>query len=178
MLRRTPLKNKRVERLLPPLSPKVIVVCSELSLGWLSPAFSAPYSMSKFALEGYGASLRQELSLLEHPVSVAVLNPGTTSTPMLQAQRTGGPNAFFERAAAKPGGTLFGPALRRGAQVAEAYIARNVGEPDQVAATVEEIVHCRDPLPRYVIGASFEMRYIVPIVPQCVLDYAARRQLR
>ena len=64
-------------------SPVIIIVCSEISLSRLSAAFNAPYSMSKFALEGYATALRQELSLLADPVAVTVLNPGAMRTPML-----------------------------------------------------------------------------------------------
>ena len=47
-----------------------------------------------------------------------------------------------------------------------------------VAAVVEEIVHAHSPAPRYVIGASFEMRFLIPYIPQRLLDAGTRMQLR
>lgn len=165
-------------------SPKIIIVCSELSLAWMSPAFSAPYSMSKFALEAYAASLRLELSLLSAPIPVVVLNPGAMATPMLSAQRSGGANSFAELARTARqhdgggGGGVFAPFLRRAAGLADGYIARNTHEPALVADVVEEIVHAQAPRARYVIGASFEMRYLVPYVPQWLLDITTRHMLQ
>ena len=157
-------------------SPKVIVVASELSYANYSAAFSAPYSMSKMALEAYAASLRVELSLLPNPIDVVVLNPGPMDTPMLQDQMAGGSNAFFERWAARGG--VYAPSLRRGAALAQDYMKRNKRDPNMVAAVVEEIVHTQKPAARYVIGASFEMRFLVPYLPQCLLDAATRMHLR
>ena len=191
-------------------SPKIIVVASELSYANFSAGFSAPYSMSKFALEAYAfsaqnryktdafidddhfyvdgylhmcvvrsryaSSLRLELSLLRNPIDVVVLNPGAMSTPMLFSQMAGGSNAFFEQYAAQ--GSVYGPFLRRGGVIAQEYMSRNKRDPQTVAAVVEEIVHAHRPAPRYVIGASFEMRYLIPYIPQCVLDAGTRMQLR
>lgn len=157
-------------------SPKIIVVASELSYANYSAGFSAPYSMSKFALEAYAASLRLELSLLPNPIDVVILNPGAMNTPMLQDQMTGGTNAFFEQWAARGG--IYAPFLRRGGILAQDYMKRNKRDPNLVAAVVEEIVHAQRPAARYVIGASFEMRFLVPYVPQRLLDAGTRMQLR
>merc|ERR1712216_30191 len=140
--------------------PKIVVVASEISLGWLSACFNAPYSMSKFAVEAYAVALRQELALLEAPVRVVTLNPGPFKTPMLQEQRPGGSNAFFERAARKPG-TLFAKSLLKGAVIAQNYMEKNGSVPNALAATVLEVVQSCKPRSRYVIGATFEMRWIV-----------------
>lgn len=88
---------------------KIIVVCSEVSYALLSPGFSAPYmySMSKFALEAYAQALRVELSLLPAPVDVIAINPGAMATPMLEAQKRGGENAYFEKAAES--GSVYAP---------------------------------------------------------------------
>ena len=138
-----------------------------------------PFALSKTRLHGrYSTSLRQELSLLEPPVDVVVLNPGAMATPMLTNQGSGGPNAFMEAAARRPG-TLFAPFLLRGQRLAEAYIARNTHPPELVASAVEEIIHrgTRKAPRRCVIGASPEMRFVVRYLPQWVLDAATRAQL-
>lgn len=67
---------------------------------------------------------------------------------------------------------------RRGAELAYDYLARNTGDPMQVAEVVNTIVHTQVPDARYVIGASFEMQYIVPYIPQFLLDAATRVKLR
>jgi len=98
---------------------------------------------------------------------------------MLTNQGSGGPNAFMEAAARRPG-TLFAPFLLRGQRLAEAYIARNTQSPDLVASAVEEIIHRRGTRAaphRCVIGASPEMRFVVRYLPQWVLDAATRAQL-
>ena len=138
-----------------------------------------PSALSKTGLRGrYSTSLRQELSLLEPPVDVVVLNPGAMATPMLTNQGSGGPNAFMEAAARRPG-THFAPFLLRGQRLAEAYIARNTQPPELVASAVEEIIHrgTRKAPRRCVIGASPEMRFVVRYLPQWVLDAATRAQL-
>ena len=91
LLHRRPRQGQR-----PRPSPTIINVASEVSKSGLSAGFTAPYSMSKFAIEAMSVALRQELALLHDPVAVVVLNPGAMETPMLRNQQTGGANAFFE----------------------------------------------------------------------------------
>ena len=55
---------------------RVVIMSSEVAAAQLSPAFSAPYSMSKFAVEAFATGLRQELGLLG--LKVIVINPGAT----------------------------------------------------------------------------------------------------
>jgi len=157
-------------------SPKIVTVASEVSASWLSFCFNAPYSMSKFAVEAFSVALRQELSLLSDPVSVVVLNLGAMQTPMVEDQLAGGSNAFFEQAARRPG-TLFENALLKGNRAAQMYMRRTASSPEIVAATVHEIVHLPRHIvhPRYVIGASFLMRYVAASVPQWILDWAIKQ---
>merc|ERR1712238_483275 len=100
---------------------------------------------------------------------MGAINPGAMITPMLKEQRVGGANAFFE-IAAKREGTLFGPALLKGAPLATDYMKRNGSDPAIVGHKVFSIIHSRYPLSRYVIGASVEMRYVMPYLPQWLLD--------
>lgn len=150
-------------------TPKIINIASEVSLAWLSAGFNGPYSMSKFAVEAYSAALRQELALLNPPVRVVVLNPGAMSTPMLKEQRPGASNSFFQLSSQRDG-TLFGPALLKAAPLAADYMRRNASNPSVVSDTTFSIIHSCSPLSRYVIGASFEMRYVMPFLPQRLLD--------
>ena len=123
-------------------------------------------------------ALRQELATLSAPVAVCLLNPGAFDTAMLQGQKPGEHNAFFETAAKVPG-TLFGPALNAGAKVANDYMSRNANRSSaMIGDCVWGIVHSPTPRDRYVIGASFEMRFVVPYLPQFVLDTAIRLSLR
>ena len=72
--------------------PLIVVTASEISLARVSMAFTAPYAMSKFALEAYATALRQELSMLPGPTvrpNVTILNPGPTVTPLVAAQQCG-----------------------------------------------------------------------------------------
>ena len=155
----------------------VVVVASELSASWVSAGFNAPYSMSKFALEAYAVALRQEMLMLKQAdpsrraVRVVVVNPGAMRTPLLAAQMRGGSNAFFERHAARPEGTLWEAPLRKGAAVAQGYMERHGGDPQRVADVVVRAVHAARPLDRYLVGVSPEMR-LAKHVPQWLLDQA------
>jgi len=149
--------------------PKIINVASEVSLARLSAAFNGPYSMSKFAVEAYSTALRQELALLDKPVRVVTMNPGAMVTPLLKEQQLGASNSFFEISARKEG-TLFGPSLLKGAPVAVDYMRRNASDPVVVGQTTRSIIHSLAPSPRYVVGASFEMQYLLPFIPQSLLD--------
>jgi len=158
-------------------SPKVINIASEVSAARLSAAMNGPYSMSKFALEAYSTALRQELSLLDDPVSVVVLNPGPVVTPLLTGQLSGGPNAFFERHAERHQMTLWSDQLRIGGRIARSYMSRHATTPDLVARTVVEVVHARQPARRYKINVSWLMA-VAAWTPQWIIDAALRIAMR
>eukprot|EP00927_Polykrikos_kofoidii_P044075 TRINITY_DN38142_c0_g1_i1.p1 TRINITY_DN38142_c0_g1~~TRINITY_DN38142_c0_g1_i1.p1 ORF type:complete len:345 (+),score=37.57 TRINITY_DN38142_c0_g1_i1:54-1037(+) len=159
-----------------PPSPKIIAVASEVSLAWLSACFNAPYSMSKFAVEAFATALRQELSLLPHPVAVVTLNPGAMKTAMLADQKPGGSNAFFEIASRRRG-TLFAPHLLKGGEMAVQYMNKHESDPAEVGRIVLGVVHDPAPARRYVIGASLPMRFLMPYLPQPLLDFAMKKLL-
>ena len=69
-----------------------MLVSSEVALSRATTAFSAPYPISKIAVEGLATAMRQEFACLPPlsagntvlpPMKVIVINPGACSTPML-----------------------------------------------------------------------------------------------
>lgn len=153
----------------PAPSPKIVNVASEVSLSWVSAAFNAPYSMSKFAIEALSTALRQEMMLLDEPVSVVTLNPGAMLTPMCANQQLGGSNQFFELHASRYPDSLWRCALLKGAVVATTYMAKCAKSPQLVADAVFDIVHATQPPDRVVVNASLQMR-LSYLMPQWFLD--------
>lgn len=125
-----------------------VVNMSSVGGRWAGP-FLAPYHISKWAVEAYSDSLRQELH--GHPVQVSVVEPGTITTEIWE----------------KADGTLrtlideMDPATAahygdRLAVYADAIASqRTSGIPaDRVAKVVDHALRARRPKTRYLVGAD------------------------
>jgi len=108
--------------------------------GELGLPMNAAYSASKFALEGYTESLRQELlplGLYACTVSPSPVATDTLDTALREVNATDNP--FAQRRAEM---------VRRMRQDGVASSTR----PEHVASAVEQAVHARVPAPRYRVG--------------------------
>ena len=143
--------------------PKLLYISSEVGWSNVTAAFNAPYSMSKVCLESYVVGLRQEMTMLDAPPHVVVINPGAMQTPLLKDSITYG---FTPQP-----GSLWTQQMHKGGAVAVAYMEKHGQHPSAVAAVIGEIVHDRTPQNRYLINVSWEMT-VAKVLPQCVLDYA------
>ena len=126
--------------------------------------------MSKFALEGYAAALRQELSVRTPPIHVCLVNPGPICTP-LSTEAT-------ERAALEHvrAGSEWSVGLRKLVGTARVYSRRHARPAAYAAQAIAEVVHAVRPPRRTTINYTYLMR-LASWTPQWGLDLVARRAL-
>ena len=114
--------------------------------------FSAFYSASKFALEGYSEALWYEIG--PFGISVSLVEPGFVNTPIGEASPASARPLPAYDAARKRMLTAFGHSLEAGIP------------PEQVARTVLRIVEAAHPRLRYRVGAQAtwlpRLRNVVP----------------
>lgn len=144
-----------------------VFVSSEVALAGAATAFSGPYAASKIALEALATSLRQELSMIDPPLPVIVVNPGATQTPMLG---TAVESNFTKHLSA---GSAWAGALERGRTTALRYMRRHARPAESVAEAIVNAVCATSPPHRVVINASWEMR-LLAWVPQRLIDVVVR----
>ena len=149
---------------------RVVVVGSELGDARVCPALTAPYAMSKLALEGYSAALRQELAVREPPVAVCHVNPGPITTP-LSTDAT--ERAALEHVRAK---SEWSAGLMRLIEASRAYSRRHAMPAALAAQALGEVVHAIRPPRRTTINYTYAMR-IASWTPQWVLDIVTHRML-
>jgi NAD(P)-dependent dehydrogenase (short-subunit alcohol dehydrogenase family) len=141
-----------------------VLLSSEVALAaGAATAFTGPYAASKMALEALATSLRQELSMLDPPLPLVVVNPGATSTPMLDAAVA---SNFTKHIAA---GSLWAGALGRGCAAAQRYILRHARPAGTVADAIVTAVRAASPPQRVVVNGSWEM-WILAWVPQRLVN--------
>jgi short-subunit dehydrogenase len=153
---------QRVGRVLPGRG-KIINVSS--IGGLLALPYNSTYAASKFAPEGYSASLR--LELLEDQIYVSLVEPGPVRTDTLDTSRqqvtTGHPLSAQARAAMVD--TMRQSGLNSGVA------------PGHVAGAVAQIVAARRPRLRYPVGALARW---VPVrktvLPQSIFEWVAVQQ--
>ncbi len=151
------------------LSARIVNVASEISYANISAAFTAPYSMSKFAVEAYTVGLRQELGTLRDPVHVITLNPGAIATDMVGSQLADSSNFFLQHARSRPD-TLFRAQLEQGAKMAQAYMKAHQVPAQRIAEAIYAALHCVAPPDRVLVNVSLEMR-LAALAPQRLLDW-------
>ena len=144
-----------------------VFVSSEVALVGAATAFSGPYAASKIALEALATSLRQELSMLDPPLPIVVVNPGATQTPMLD---TAVESNFTKHLTT---GSAWAGALERGRATAVSYMRRHACPAESVAEAIVNAICATPPPHRVVINASWEMR-LLAWVPQRLIDAAVR----
>lgn len=152
-------------------SGRVVVVSSELSEARVCPALTAPYAMSKFALEGYSAALRQELAVCEPPIAVCLVNPGPIATPLSTDATVHG---ALEHVRSRSEWTA---GLTNLVETSKAYSRRHARPAPFAAQAIAEVVHAIRPPRRTTINYTYPMR-LASWTPQCVLDLAAQRILK
>ena len=124
--------------------------------GRLASPGNVAYCASKFALEGFGECLRQEVE--PFGVYVSLVEPGFVKTELFGRNRNAG------RRADDPG-SPYARAFRRLEELTDREVRAAVISPATVAAVVADIFRCRRPKLRYVVG------------PRAKLLFALRRYL-
>lgn len=147
-------------------SGRIVNVSSEAGVSKPQP-MSAPYSVSKHAVEAYSDVLRRELMFLGIPV--VVVEPGPFRTPM-----SGSITAKLDEAL-RPG-SPFEPLVRKVRKVGARSEGR-VQPPEVLAAAVWEAVTAPRPQLRYLVGAQNYSR-LFDALPDRVIDRVVHRFLR
>jgi short-subunit dehydrogenase len=132
-----------------PLKNKIINIGS--ISGKRSYPFVAPYTSSKFALEGFTDSLRRELMI--HDIDVVLVQPGPIKTEIWNKVPDIEQNPFLN--------TEYGASIRK---FASNYIKMgNKGfRPDIIGNRIVKILQTNKPKTRYVITPNKLINYLIP----------------
>jgi short-subunit dehydrogenase len=103
--------------------PSAHIVIISSVFGLIGPPGQTAYAASKFALRGFGESLRHELA--DTAVGVTVVHPGGINTNIARAARVG---EHMNPAAAKAGVALFQKMLRTSVEVAALAIIDGIAQ--------------------------------------------------
>ena len=145
-------------------SGRIINISS--SAAYLAPAFSGPYTASKFAVEALSDSLRRELRTWDIPVSV--IQPGAIETPIWNK----GQNEL-ERLAASfsaEGWERYGSAYEKMNRLIESTAQRAIPA-DAVAKAVERALTAARPRTRYRVGVDVHViRGLTSLLPDRWVD--------
>ncbi len=106
------------------------------------------YASSKFALEGFGECLRQEVA--PFGIHVSLLEPGLVATPHFTVNRNRARNAVN---ASSPYYAWF----CQHEHIVDGILERSSFGPREVAETVNEILQARHPKLRYVVGRNAKL---------------------
>ena len=166
-----PLLPKRKEQLVNGIHSRVIVVASEVSYARLSVGLTAPYAMSKFAMEAYASGLRQELAVIDPTCHVCTVNPGPILTPLSTVATEKAAMAHVRRDSRWSHGLL--TLVKRAKQ----YTSLHGVEPELAAEGIAELVHATHPPRRTVINFTLEMR-LAACTPQWLLDLVGCHEMR
>ena len=151
---------------------RILMAGSEMSDVRVATGLTAPYTMSKWALEAYVVSLRQELRCMldeAMPVHVCMVSIGAARTPLMMQQPIEQAHKLVLA------GSRWSAALRRlvdALQTFEQHFA--VGSPE-VAPMMAEIVHAVEPPYRHTINSMWPLQ-IARWVPQWLLDRQAKKK--
>ena len=132
---------------------------------------TAPYAMSKFAIEAYASALRQELAVIDPPVHVCTVNPGPILTPLSTVATEKAAMAHVRRESRWSHGLL--TLIKRAKQ----YTALHGVEPQLAAEGIAELVHAIHPPARTTINFTLEMR-LAACTPQWLLDLVGCQEMR
>lgn len=151
--------------------PRIINLGSEISYAGLSAAFNGPYAMTKFAVEAYSTSLRQELSLLPLETHVVVINPGPHESGMTKKS-----DSKFGDAAAKSQ-SMFAAVSAKAEPIAQAYMDRFSKPASNVANAICTVVHWVHPPRRFKVNVTTQME-LMRYAPQSVLDVGVKAVMK
>eukprot|EP00537_Pseudo-nitzschia_pungens_P005760 CAMPEP_0172377390 /NCGR_PEP_ID=MMETSP1060-20121228/68879_1 /TAXON_ID=37318 /ORGANISM="Pseudo-nitzschia pungens, Strain cf. cingulata" /LENGTH=489 /DNA_ID=CAMNT_0013105075 /DNA_START=23 /DNA_END=1492 /DNA_ORIENTATION=- len=140
------------------------------------PPLLTAYMSSKFALEAYSQSLRQELFMTNRPIDVAVINPGFVKPTMLVEEGTRISATMWTACEKRLGGSTrardeYGPMLDHFTE----YSALQPGT--HVSKIVEATEHALlAPVPRssYKVGIDSKLAPIVGMMPTGLREWIAR----
>ena len=156
--------NKAFVPLLNPAS-RIVMVSSELAP--LDPLpFTGIYAITKSSIEKYAYSLRMELQLLGH--SVSVVRPGAVKTPLLDVSQKR-IEAFCDNT------ELYKDTSRRFLSIVNRVETANV-EPERLAATVLRALEARRPRYVYKLNRS-PLLLMMNMLPQRLQNYLIKRIL-
>jgi NAD(P)-dependent dehydrogenase (short-subunit alcohol dehydrogenase family) len=142
--------------------------------GRMSLPYLSPYHASKFAIEGVGDSLRQEMR--RFGVSVSIIEPGSIATPFWskgtdQIDQIVGAMGPEQR-------ELYEGSARVAAKAASEAEARGIA-PDRVAKAVEHALTSSRPKTRYLIGIDARVQATVrKWLPDRLLDRLVASQMK
>jgi NAD(P)-dependent dehydrogenase (short-subunit alcohol dehydrogenase family) len=128
--------------------------------------FLAPYTASKFALEGLSESLRRELQLFG--VDVIVIGPGAVATPIWGKADEVDTSAYD--------GTAYAPALGR----IRAYMMANGAKglaPEVIGEAIHKALTVAKPKVRYAVTNDPEQVLMSEILPRRMLDRVFGKRL-
>jgi NAD(P)-dependent dehydrogenase (short-subunit alcohol dehydrogenase family) len=134
-------------------------------------AFTAPYAASKHAIEAIGDTLRVELR--SSGVQVALVEPGSVSTPIWEKARESGEQLQVPPELQAEYGHV-PAAMTKSLQ----DTARRGVDPDQVAAVIQHALRSRHMRSRYVVGRDARAMILLRrLLPDHTFDALARRAL-
>ena len=139
--------------------------------GRVAMAFTAPYAASKHAIEAIGDALRVELR--SSNVQVALLEPGSVTTPIWNKSRAQGDGLSVPAELTEQYGHV--PAAMD--KVLHDTERRGI-PPERVAATIEQALTARRMKARYLIGRDAKAMLLAKrLLPDHVFDRVAKRAL-
>jgi NAD(P)-dependent dehydrogenase (short-subunit alcohol dehydrogenase family) len=137
-----------------------IVMISSMN-GFLALPFTGVYNTSKFALEGYTATLRREL--IPYSIPVISIWPGRTDTPIFSKAKD-----EFDRI--KNNQTMFSELANSVAEKTFEQIDRAVKPPVDVARTVHRALTEARPKTRYLVHFKRYRYWAIKFIPDTVID--------
>lgn len=155
----------------PSRRPRIVNVSSEVGSVRLSVALNGPYCLSKWAVEAYTYSLRQELAALDPPVHVVALTPGPFHTPLNENV-----GKAFKKYADVPG-SKYSKWLKDSADASADYSKTHGKRPDFLAEACFQAVHQAHPSKRLSVNVTTPMR-LLGCLPRGLIDYAVSWVLR
>jgi NAD(P)-dependent dehydrogenase (short-subunit alcohol dehydrogenase family) len=153
---------------------RILIIGSEMCAAQLKTGLTAPYTMTKYALEVFAASLRQELCCMldtPAPVHVCMVNPGPIRTDLAMEQPVQAVNSLVRS------GSLWSNALRRLVATMTVYSDQFAIDAERAAKPIGRLIHAVEPPQRISINMTPPMR-LVAWLPQSILDrQAAKKRL-
>jgi len=141
--------------------------------GRMALPFNGPYHASKFAMEAFSDSLRQELR--PWGIHVAIVEPGAIDTPIWE--RGSQEAKRLAEGMSAEGRELYGAQLSRVDEVV-GEMTRGAIPPEKVADVIVHALTARRPRARYVVGRDARMQLVLKaLLPTRVLDAAVARMM-
>lgn len=134
--------------------------------------FLGPYCASKYALEALSDALRMELSYWGIPVSI--IEPGSIRTPLWD--KSDDRIAKMVDALPDVALKLYKPFYNR-LRASAKLTAKQGGSPDEVVRTVVNVLSCRQPKTRYLVGKDAQWRPLLKWIPDRIKDRMISRAM-